>query len=173
MAAERISRDIRADVARMSKLLKTVAKDPARFDALIATPAEVLAGQGIELEKYASKAMPAEVIAQQVAVAAVQAVQGMMVAKIKAVMDLVAVTAHESRSHTWAYTHFSPDTYSVSRSDTHVGYHTGFDGFTLAKYRDMQLDVLVSEVFIQELEVGFENILVTSHSAQQTPVVPG
>ena len=95
MAAERISRDIRADVARMSKLLKTVAKDPARFDALIATPAEVLAGQGIELEKYASKAMPAEVIAQQVAVAAVQAVQGMMVAKIKAVMDLVAVTAHD------------------------------------------------------------------------------
>jgi uncharacterized membrane protein len=167
MAAERISKDIRADMARMSDLLKTIDEDPARFDALIARPAEVLAELGIELEKYASKAVPTEVIAQQVAVAAVQAAQGMMVARIKDVLDLVAVTAHESRSHTWAYTHFSPDTYRVTRADTHVGYLISFDGFTLAKMRDMQLEALVSPQFIQELEVAFENILVEGRTAQQ------
>jgi hypothetical protein len=167
MAVERISKDIRADVARMSDLLKTVNEDPARLDALVARPAEVLAGLGIELEKYASKAVPAAVIADQVALTAVHAIQGMMLARIKDMMDSVAETSSYSETHTWSSTRFTPNTRTRTRSRTHVGSHTKFDGLTLVNIRDMQLQVLVSPQAIQELEAGFETILVESRNTQQ------
>jgi hypothetical protein len=111
--------------------------------------------------------VPAAVIAEQVALNTARAVQGMMVAKIKDVMDLVAVTAHESHTHTWAHTRFTPDTYAHTRSDTHIGYHIGFDGLTITRIRDMQLEVLVSPEFVQELAAGFETILVESVNVKQ------